>query len=308
MITVKFLFIWLEKFGAINFHRFPTPRDDKIQNVFVFFNTIVFLVYLLFHLTNTLTRAIRYRPEFIQTLLEDWVTFFLMFGILQFRLRYRQLNQLADIMENSFSKAYPKISNRCAQKSRKVLTIFFGVVFTAVCVSFIETVLPMSESELAIRRHVYQTRYPERRLPYNLCVPGLDDTEPGVYATLYLLSAYVMFNYLFWVCLSVSTMPIMAIHIRGQYEILSKFVEMIGSEHRDKRGYRIYYTSIERNEYFIKMYTRETLGRKNTRTLKDRMEITYEREFLRQIIDFHRKLLSFRSKVSYNYLFLNTYK
>lgn len=53
----------------------------------------------------------------------------------------------------------------------------------------------------------------------------------------------------------VSVIPVMIIHLRGQYEILAKYVSLIGHQHRDMLGFTIFYSDIERNEYVTKLYT-----------------------------------------------------
>lgn len=291
MICSKYILIWLQRLGVINLHGFPKPWQNRVQSVYVFLVSNFMLIFLSSHMYSTLTRAVRFLPEFFQEFLEDWVNILLLYTTFIFRLRYKRLSKLIDFMEESLSKSYSEINVKCARKCLYVFSFCFAVVFVAILCSFVEAHIPISQSELEIHRYIYRTNDPRRRLPFNVRVPWVDETKSWTYEILYFSLSYVMFNYIFWTSLSISILPIMVIDIQGQYEILCKYVAMIGTEHRDTEGYRIYYTSIERNEYIIKMYTmRKRRG-------KDRMELMYEKEFLRQIIQFHNKLLLFMREV-----------
>ncbi|KAL1454075.1 hypothetical protein WDU94_010362 [Cyamophila willieti] len=50
----------------------------------------------------------------------------------------------------------------------------------------LESIIPISKSELDIRRNIYRTKHPERRLPYNMRVPFIDETESWAYEIIYL--------------------------------------------------------------------------------------------------------------------------
>lgn len=136
-------------------------------------------------------------------------------------------------------------------ESRSVLKHFCTIVLIALSGSILETMLSVSETELEIRHSVYRTKHPERRLPYNVRVPFIDETETWWFEILYATSVYITFFYWTWSTLVLCLIPIIVIHVRGQYDILCKYVAMIGCEHRDSEGYRIYYTSIEDNQYLL---------------------------------------------------------
>lgn len=302
MVSVRYLCTSLERFGLINFHRFARHDwKNSLQSVYVFCQSTLFLFHILCHLFSTLTRATRYLPEFFQTFLEDCVIFFLAYAVYFLRSRHHQITYLSDFMETAFSKADPRIIQKCYRQGKLTCLGFLIVVALAIAGSFLETFLPMSSSELRIRRSVYsETKHPERRLPFNLRVPFVDETESWAYEIIYAIDIYIMINFIFWVSLSVSVVPIMILHIRGQYEILSKYVALIGKEHRDGHGYRIFYNNIEADDYMVKMYSgvgRRRRGRFRDVCLALRRQITYERHYLRQIIEFHQKLLNFQDEV-----------
>lgn len=300
MVSLNHICVLFQYVGAINFHRFSSVWKNKLQSVYVFLNAAVMSAFVLSHLLSTFTRAIRYRPEFIQALVEDCLNILLMFGIFYFQLTYRKLNNLTDFTEVSFSKAYPNIYNKCMSESHAVLKHFCIFVLVALSGSILETMLSISETELEIRRYVYRTKHPERRLPYNVRVPFLDETETCWYEILYATSVYITFVYWTWSTLVFCLIPIIVIHVRGQYDILCKYVTMIGSEHKDSEGYRIYYTSIEDNQYLLQKDMKDGTRKKGIG--RDNMNAIYERVFLRQIVMFHKKLMSFRSEVSTRYI------
>lgn len=291
MRALGYICDWFEKVGAVNFHRSSFVRKNRLQSVYVFVNSAVLVVFLSAQMLSTFTRAIRYTPEFFQALVDDLVFLLVTICILEFQLKYRQLGKLNDFMEHSFTQAYPKIRNKCMSDSRAVFHIFSAIIFIATSGNFMETMLPISESDLEILRYVYRTKHPERQLPVNLRVPFLDETESWSYEILYAISFYALFLHWIWSTVISSLTPILLIHVKGQYAILCKYVTMIGAEHRDSQGNRIYYTDIEKNEYVFKMDTKD----KNQNRKYNEI---YERLFLRQIVLFHQKLLLFRSEVS----------
>uniref|UniRef100_A0A8D8QBD2 Uncharacterized protein n=1 Tax=Cacopsylla melanoneura TaxID=428564 RepID=A0A8D8QBD2_9HEMI len=97
-----------------------------------------------------------------------------------------------------------------------------------------------------------------------------------------------------------SLMPIVMIHVRGQYKMLCNYISMIGQEHRDYHGHRIFYTNIEKNEYTIKKESKLIPGLKPSQwqLLKPKMRLQklYEANYLRQIIRSHQKLLAFQDE------------
>ncbi|KAL1461621.1 hypothetical protein WDU94_013499 [Cyamophila willieti] len=55
---------------------------------------------------------------------------------------------------------------------------------------FLETALPIEPNELEIRRTVYRTAHPERKLPYNLQIPWIDESESLWYEIIYILDTF----------------------------------------------------------------------------------------------------------------------
>ncbi|KAL1453140.1 hypothetical protein WDU94_007310 [Cyamophila willieti] len=65
-------------------------------------------------------------------------------------------------------------------------------MFLAIIGSVLESIIPISKSELDIRRNVYRTKHPEHRLPYNLRIPFIDETESWAYEIVYVYQLYII--------------------------------------------------------------------------------------------------------------------
>ncbi|KAL1453770.1 hypothetical protein WDU94_010083, partial [Cyamophila willieti] len=59
----------------------------------------------------------------------------------------------------------------------------------------LEAIVPISNTELDIRRTVYRTAHPERRLPFNIRIPFLDESVSWVYQLLFACQLYVLMIY-----------------------------------------------------------------------------------------------------------------
>lgn len=294
MVSFKTIFTLFERFGVVNTHRYHLPWPETVQNLYVNFASTFFLFHILCHLFSTLTRATRYLPEFFQTILEDCIIIFLLFAVLYFRWNYRTANEIADIVEN-FSEADSKIVEKCHRLSTRYFVMFMSALFIAICGSFAESLLPITESELGIRARIYRTAHPERRLPYPLRLPFIDETVTPNYEILYFLDIFIMVYFTIWAGLIVTVAPIVSIWVRGQYEILGEFVAKIGHPHRDADGNEILYVNIEKNIKMNACLLRngEILEQRKRRNLR----WEYERDFVGQVLRFHMKLDNFKEKV-----------
>ncbi|KAL1457798.1 hypothetical protein WDU94_007992 [Cyamophila willieti] len=256
------------------------------------------LLFLCFHLNSTINRSVQYLPECFQIILED-IYFFSMVGTLLYvRICDDQIEELLSIMERSFSRAVPKVFRKCEIVS-KLLIILFGIQFTLVILDVVgEALLPLSARDLEIQRLVYKTKHSERRLPFHVLIPFIDETESWTYGILFVLQVYISLLIIIVSIITFTAVPIMVFNLYGQYKILSKYVEKIGKEHRDALGNCIIYSNIETNTFFYIKKERETL--RNGKKLKE----VYERNYIKQIVRFHQKLLLFQKKVSIDFYFL----
>lgn len=283
-----------EKSGAMNFHRFNRDWKNRLQSVYVFVNLTVFVVCIFAHFFSTVTRSVRYLPECTQMILEDVLIFAVYLNISNYkRCRYQLLEQLLE-MTNAFSHANRKIIQKCENQAKLLLVHLVAVVFCAVFESVFETITPITAEDLKIRRNVYRTAHPERRHPFNMRIPFLDESKSWTYQWIYFVQCYLGLLIVIWVSSVISFIPLLAIHMRGQYEILAHYIEKIGREHRDPFGNRIMYVDIENNEYVTLPGNGKGRARMKPR---GNLECEYQKRYLGQIINFHKRLVVYQDQV-----------
>ncbi|KAL1457553.1 hypothetical protein WDU94_007768 [Cyamophila willieti] len=302
MVSPRFCLTAIETFGLINNHRFESQRRARLQTMYTFVNTRLLLVYVICQGLSVVTRAIRYYPEFIQCLLDHTIMWCLMFIMYYFQSIHREMFAFATFLDALFSKADAQVTQKCHRQSRMTFLTILTLVGIGFSASGLETVLPISADELDIRRQVYRTTRPERRLPFNIKVPFLDESESPTYEILFALELYLIVLSTVLASSNISVFILAIIHIRAQYEILCKYIVKVGHEHRDELGYRIFYTNIERNECNIQQLYSPTMRRNrgNKRMLMkiERLKwIHYEKTYMRQIVKFHQKLLTTQDEV-----------
>uniref|UniRef100_A0A8D8QD69 Uncharacterized protein n=1 Tax=Cacopsylla melanoneura TaxID=428564 RepID=A0A8D8QD69_9HEMI len=104
-----------------------------------------------------------------------------------------------------------------------------------------------------------------------------------------------MVFYAVFASIAMSILPVTLIHARGQYEILSQFVRLIGREHRNSLGQRIFYLNIEKNKFVVIEKVKEDSSgfltpnqlkrlREEMRAEELRRQKVYEAFYLRQIM------------------------
>uniref|UniRef100_A0A8D8ZDJ4 Uncharacterized protein n=1 Tax=Cacopsylla melanoneura TaxID=428564 RepID=A0A8D8ZDJ4_9HEMI len=187
----------------------------------------------------------------------------------------------------------------------------------------------MTEDELRIRRDLYQTKYPGRRLLVDIWIPGLDETEYcWAYVALFLAQAYIAIVCFMPVYAGIVTLlPIIMIHVEGQTKFLCKHIELLGHPHKDlSTGNTIFYTDFVRNQYVTAskslIKTGETTAMPRKEAIPDEVKIfkenqntyhtsevkilrknqlrklrAYERAYFRQLVIFHQKMLFFGDQV-----------
>lgn len=309
MVSLKFLCSILEKLGYIDFRR----SESLLKRVFCIFQNSLIICYPSLLFLSTVTRSQRYAPELLQMITEVIMMLTLTFATIYLGLQHRKLGFLIHYMETKFSKANPEILAACDHKARLVFNV---TLFLGVCVglgSFVEVMLPMSEAELEIHRRVYRTKHPERRLLYKIKVPFIDESESWAFGIIFGIESYLFVMFCFMFAIAATFVPIVLIHLRGQFDILCSFVLKIGGDHRDNLGRRIRYTSIERNEFALEEnYSLENLqknsndvgamGRLRVRKVAEKVleEAKYQKTYIRQIVVFHQMLIKFQEEVSAN--------
>uniref|UniRef100_A0A8D9B3T3 Uncharacterized protein n=1 Tax=Cacopsylla melanoneura TaxID=428564 RepID=A0A8D9B3T3_9HEMI len=301
IISVKHIVTIQELFGMVNFKRSPSDRRNHLQSLYVWFQNCLLLIFTLGQSFSVITRAPRYYPEVVQTFLENFIMFIFLYVVYNLNTNHKQFYSLCKIPDK-FSKADEGIVQKYNLRNNQYCVGIFVVMFGALLGSVCETILPISSGELDIRRHVYRTKHPERRHPSVIRIPFIDESESWAYGIIYLLELYCL-TY-FTVCLStmICLSPMAMIQLKGQYEILCKYIGMIGQEHKNSMGQTIFYHNIETHEYTIEIETPKNQTRKQNKSElareKMKRQKIYETYYLRQVIRFHHNLLAFQDKVN----------
>uniref|UniRef100_A0A8D8YVZ2 Odorant receptor n=1 Tax=Cacopsylla melanoneura TaxID=428564 RepID=A0A8D8YVZ2_9HEMI len=273
-----------------------TWRGFLLQ-LFCYFNQFIAVLQVFLHLLNTVCRSFHYMPEFYQMLAEDSAMIFCYFKVYLLYHRYSEIKYLADFMENSFSNADESITNKFRVKANMTCLVYMMSVFSIWASLVFQFLLPITKEELANRSMVYKTKFPSRRTFTNLYIPYVDESELAPMIVLSIFEMYANFVLPLTGIAIVGLLPALIVHLEGQYKILSIRVENIGKIHTDRKGRLIHYTNIETNEVHILTTSdksRRIYLHKNTRI---RIHQEYEQNYLKQIVQFHQKLLIFHDKV-----------
>ncbi|KAL1449743.1 hypothetical protein WDU94_002223 [Cyamophila willieti] len=285
------------------------PGNVTYPLVTIWFNISLYLIIATGHLLNTIFRAVDDLSEFCQSLYEDVILIGLLIGVLLYRWRVDCIASIIHFMDTCFMTTDARILIQCHRKALATFFMFVWLFSTISTWMLFESLRPMSENEVKLRLELYGTEHPRRRLPMNMWIPGLDETESWTYELLFMTQVYISTPYMLlsYVC-SIALIPMMAIHIDGQIKILCKYIKMLGHRHKDSKGNEIFYTNIEKNEFVLASDTlneysvaaiastsyetlRGNISRKELKKLK-----AYERAFFKQLVRFHQKMLAFTNK------------
>lgn len=202
------------------------------------------------------------------------------------------MNQVNHMMETWFSKVDIEIKKRCELKSKMLFVSIFCLIHGALVGALLQAMIPLSDEELAIRRRSYPTKqHPERRHPAGYGFPFIDESESWAFEIIFFLWVH---NASMLACITTSNfcvIPIAFIHIKGQYEILVKFIENLGKQQfTNEAGREIFYTNIVTNEFcFVPVNDKQ--GRKFDKKTLELRQKYIEQQYFKQIVQFHQKML-----------------
>lgn len=277
----------LEFIGHTNKIRFKSRWMNKAKHWYQVWFHLVAAIVLSSHLLSTCTRSIRYVPEFFQRLVEDLAFNLFYIDCLMYLFNYDKLQALVKFLETSFSMANKQVMQNCHYKAKVTIIVFILVGAFSMYGPFVETYFQISDKELEILRYVYQRKYPERRLQTNFWIPFIDDSESWYYEAIFIFQFYLFFMLVALASCSTCLIQLLVIYIEGQYSILSEYIEKIGTVHRDSRGNVIFYRDIIKNKIIY-------VNRKNYVRYKHE----YEKDYCRQIVQFHQMLIRFQQQVN----------
>ncbi|KAL1453978.1 hypothetical protein WDU94_010278 [Cyamophila willieti] len=329
-----------ERLGLFNLRKDAnvSPRKRTLHNLYVMLQYTLMIISLAAHLFSTITRSVRHASECVQSIFDNSYIILGMYLINYYRTRYEDfaLNVLS-FMETSFSKADSKIIAQVDRRCKDLVLKMVGTFSAFLCGTYLKSVLPLSAKDLEIRTLVYDTKRPQRRHPYNVRYPFIDESESWAYEIVLVHQTYVCLLTVCMFSLLFSLLPSMMLNVRGQYEMLAKYIRKIGTRHQDDVGHEIKYVNIETNEYsIVKRQVKQSnclkqdLARRNyvgndvpnieleakefcivkteydenTRRINQlekkaamKRQQDYEQNYLKQIVQFHQKLLVFHEKL-----------
>lgn len=287
--SIKFILNCLKIIGFINLNDFKHTWQNQLMKVYCFLFHCFYMTMLSAHLIGIITRSFQYLPEFYDRLLDNVTMSWIYIECWTFRVNMKSFENLMDYMTNNFSAADESLS----LESHKSAIFFFRflVVFglLALVTVVVETQSSLSSAETVRLGEIYKRSRPERRLPTIYWIPFVDDSESPAYEILFVTIVYIVFNILMMGLVCTSVIPMIVKYQIGQYDILCKYLEMLGHTHLSPEGDRIYYTNIETNSYV----------RSDVAVQLEEQVVDYDRYFCRQLILFHHKLIDFQTRVSF---------
>lgn len=198
---------------------------------------------------SSLSRSIHYVPHFIEFFAEDIYFVSLMMQTLLLKSKYKQLAELAILMEDSFQQRGNRIAQKFQQRAKNILRIVFSLLACLEISFVLEVLFPRDKEDRELWGKVYKTKHPERKLPVNIWIPTIDESESGIYQWIFIYEVYVLSVVIVLICVSFTLMPILILYLKGQHVILCEYIEKIGARHYDVEGQEIHFTNIETNEY-----------------------------------------------------------
>ncbi|KAL1449450.1 hypothetical protein WDU94_001954 [Cyamophila willieti] len=193
-----------------------------------------------------------------------------------------------------------------------VSCLFVGIVF--------QPCIPLSDTDLYRMKNVYHLKPPYRKLPLMMRIPFADAYHWPVYVATYCLQTYCivlgMASFYYLGCWG----TVFIVPLIGQYEALCQSVRLMGSQHRNPQGERIFCTNITTGIFLteaelfkisrLHVNTEDAHGLdadNEDATGTDQAKLTclkhfrrhcdkeYDRHFIRQIIRRHQYLIYFKN-------------
>ncbi|KAI5750495.1 hypothetical protein M8J76_016166 [Diaphorina citri] len=173
-----------------------------------------------------------------------------------YRNRYN-LIELVNEMKCKFSTVDEKIVKECTRKENVFYWTFTGLVTIAASTSLLEPVFFVCEERIARKAKLYRYKYPQRNVPANIYIPlswPIDLSEQPFYFFYMITLFYVVIYSVLLSSFSFTLMWTFAIHIKGQYDILLKYISQIKTHGKGGRN-RKYYINIVTGDYFMRLPT-----------------------------------------------------
>lgn len=265
--------------------------------MFCYVHHALLVLYLTAHFYSTITRAVRYLPEFFQMMIEDSIV---MTVVTTVQILYHDSTNISTLIAymDTFSQADKNLLRKCEKKSQIISLVFlFGLIMINTG-AILDPISPMTEEELSMMAYIYRTENPGRKLATPVRVPFIDETRSWYYEVIYTLQVYVLIALVPPTLVNCILIPIIVTHLQGQYKILSRHIKLFGKKYEDSNGKLIMCVDIEKNQYLVLPETVRICFCHGKR-----MKAIYEHQHLREVLVFHQKLIDYESKVSIHHYF-----
>uniref|UniRef100_A0A8D8XH10 Uncharacterized protein n=1 Tax=Cacopsylla melanoneura TaxID=428564 RepID=A0A8D8XH10_9HEMI len=104
---------------------------------------------------------------------------------------------------------------------------------------------------------IYKKKHPGRILPFHVWAPFIDVSEKSVFVVFYLFELFALVGLGIVIFGACALQVIVPTSLVGQYKMFAKFANMIGAEHKDSFGDRIFYTDVSKGTYLYESQLRE---------------------------------------------------
>uniref|UniRef100_A0A8D8ZCM6 Uncharacterized protein n=1 Tax=Cacopsylla melanoneura TaxID=428564 RepID=A0A8D8ZCM6_9HEMI len=307
--STGFLCRILELVYFVDFKHTPSNRRERAWQLFCYFLHFIIILFLFLRFLNIFCRTYRYPPELFQNLHENSIFLAFYLNIFLLCSRFSEIKCLTNSITNLFPHADSKIINASNVKAKLMCFAFLLSPVPIFIAKTIETFLPLSEQELHLRKLVYETKHPERRLFFPIYIPYIDESDYWISLVINTIEMYPLTVLAIVGSIIASLIPVWIAHMEGNYQILNSFIEQIGKPHSDHKGNIIHYTSVEKNEYKIveniTIIDKKTLPSTSrtsrvelVKRRKQEIQILYEKHYVKQLIEFHQKLTDVQCKAS----------
>ncbi|KAI5722274.1 hypothetical protein M8J76_006176 [Diaphorina citri] len=261
--SIRYLLSIVEAVGFFNERRRQRDWRWRLGQLLMYFQYSVGLAFAAVHFYSTVTQSIRYLPEFFQTFLEDVFLMATYIACLQYKINYAEVEGMIRFMETSFSQFDSRVILKYKKRADLMFNVYLTMAMAIMCGALLEPFFSKTAAEFKIRRLVYQTDHPEKRHPFNVRIPGVDETQPGVFEAIYLFEIIYGFIFALVACVIMPIIPMIVIHLQGQFELLCHHVRKIGTSH-EWEDYQIYYTDIETDQFCMALYSERMTREKDS--------------------------------------------
>uniref|UniRef100_A0A8D8ZB37 Uncharacterized protein n=1 Tax=Cacopsylla melanoneura TaxID=428564 RepID=A0A8D8ZB37_9HEMI len=163
------------------------------------------------------------------------------------------------------------------------------------------------QETIALMARLYHRTDPVKLFPVTIWIPFLDTNKMVYFIIVYLIELYLIVLIVASSYHFVKVGMTFSIAVTAQVEMLSKYVKMVGTEHRDQAGRLIYFMDVVDGGCRLAINNRghQSAGTSANASLKaqpvesvDRNDaMLYEAYFMRLILMRHQELLVFINKV-----------